>query len=91
LPDGLYADVGAEQFTDPGYDTYREWVRKFDPSVLSAEEPLAIGCERHPFPLGKLAQIWPHLTQPVGRVHFAGAAYDNLPCARMQRRGRQGG
>ncbi|WP_395742166.1 flavin monoamine oxidase family protein [Prosthecobacter sp.] len=43
------------------------------------EEPLAIGCERHAFALGKLAQIWPHLIQPVGRVHFAGAAYDNLP------------
>ncbi|MFO1483768.1 MAG: NAD(P)/FAD-dependent oxidoreductase [Verrucomicrobiaceae bacterium] len=43
------------------------------------EEPLALGCERHPFPFGKLAQIWPHLIQPVGRVHFAGAAFDNLP------------
>lgn len=43
------------------------------------EEPLALGCERHAFALGKLAQVWPHLIQPVGRVHFAGAAYDNLP------------
>lgn len=43
------------------------------------EEPYAVGCERTPFPLGKLAQIWPHLIQPVGRVHFAGAAFDNLP------------
>ena len=43
------------------------------------EEPYAIGCERTPFALGKLAQIWPHLIQPVGRVHFAGAAFDNLP------------
>lgn len=43
------------------------------------EEPYAVGCERHPFPLGKLAQVWPHILQPVGRVHFAGAAYDNLP------------
>lgn len=43
------------------------------------EEPHAVGCERHPFPFGKLAQIWPHLIQPIGRVHFAGAAYDNLP------------
>ena len=34
LPDGLYADVGAEQFTNPGYDIYREWVRKFDLPVL---------------------------------------------------------
>ena len=43
------------------------------------EEPLAFGCERHPFPFGKLAQVWPHLIEPVGRIHFAGAAYDNLP------------
>ena len=43
------------------------------------EEPFALGCERHPFPFGKLAQIWPHLIESVGRVHFAGAAYDNLP------------
>jgi len=43
------------------------------------EEPLAIGCERHPFPFGQLAKIWPHLIQPVGRIHFAGAAFDNLP------------
>lgn len=43
------------------------------------EEPYAVGCERHPFEFGKLAQIWPHLIQPIGRVHFAGAAFDNLP------------
>lgn len=43
------------------------------------EEPFALGCERHAFPFGKLAQIWPHLIESVGRVHFAGAAYDNLP------------
>ncbi len=43
------------------------------------EEPYAVGCERKPFALGKLAQIWPHLIAPVGRVHFAGAAFDNLP------------
>jgi monoamine oxidase len=43
------------------------------------EEPYAVGCERHPFAFGKLAQIWPHLIQPIGRVHFAGAAFDNLP------------
>jgi monoamine oxidase len=42
LPDGLYADVGAEQFTNPGYDTYREWVRKFDLPVHGGG---AGGCE----------------------------------------------
>jgi hypothetical protein len=34
---------------------------------------------REPFPFGQLATLWPHLIQPVGHVHFAGAAYDNLP------------
>lgn len=43
------------------------------------EEPLAFGCERLAFPFGKLARVWPHIMEPVGRIHFAGAAYDNLP------------
>jgi monoamine oxidase len=43
------------------------------------EEPLAVGCERHAFPFGQLAKIWPRLIEPVGRIHFAGAAFDNLP------------
>jgi monoamine oxidase len=43
------------------------------------EEPLAVGCERLAFPLGKLAKIWPQIMEPVGRIYFAGAAYDNLP------------
>jgi len=43
------------------------------------QEPLAINCERHPFPFGKLAEAWPHLIEPIGRIHFAGAAFDNLP------------
>jgi monoamine oxidase len=29
LPDGLYADVGAEHFTRPGYDQYWKYVEKF--------------------------------------------------------------
>lgn len=43
------------------------------------EEPFAYGCERIAFPFGNLAKIWPALLEPVGRIHFAGAAYDNLP------------
>jgi len=43
------------------------------------EEPLAVGCERHAFPFGLLAKIWPRLIEPVGRIHFAGAAFDSLP------------
>jgi monoamine oxidase len=43
------------------------------------EEPLAYGCERHPFPFGQLKKIWPQLIEPVGRIHFAGAAFDSLP------------
>ncbi len=30
LDDGLYADGGAEQFTQPGYERYWEYVREFD-------------------------------------------------------------
>src|SRR5262249_11196412 len=29
LPDGLYADVGAEHFTKPGYDQFWKYVEKF--------------------------------------------------------------
>ena len=42
------------------------------------EEPTCVGCERAPFPAGRLAQVWPHIIEPVGRVHFAGAGYDSL-------------
>jgi monoamine oxidase len=41
------------------------------------EEPTCFGCERQAFPLGQLAKFWPHLLEPVGRIHFAGAGYDN--------------
>jgi monoamine oxidase len=30
LDDGLYADGGAEHFTQPGYERFREYVREFD-------------------------------------------------------------
>lgn len=30
LADGLYADLGAEQFTKPGYDLYWEYVKEFN-------------------------------------------------------------
>jgi monoamine oxidase len=43
------------------------------------EEPYAVGCERQAFPFGQLARVWPHIIESVGRIHFAGAAYDNLP------------
>ncbi|MGH8017298.1 MAG: flavin monoamine oxidase family protein [Opitutaceae bacterium] len=42
------------------------------------EEPTCHGCERAPFPLGQLAKAWPQALEPVGRIHFAGAAFDNL-------------
>src|SRR5688572_93708 len=30
LDDGLYADGGAEHFTEPGYERFREYVREFN-------------------------------------------------------------
>ncbi|MEP6637102.1 MAG: NAD(P)/FAD-dependent oxidoreductase [Acidobacteriota bacterium] len=42
------------------------------------EEPTCFGCERLAFPFGQLSKIWPILIEPVNRIHFAGAAYDNL-------------
>lgn len=35
LPDGLYADIGAEHFTNPGYDRYRQYVEEFKLPVLA--------------------------------------------------------
>jgi monoamine oxidase len=35
LPDGLYADVGAEHFTRPGYDQYWKYVEKFQLPYLA--------------------------------------------------------
>src|SRR5580704_18749173 len=34
LPKGLYADVGAEHFTNPGYTQYRKYVDRFKLPVL---------------------------------------------------------
>jgi monoamine oxidase len=35
LPGGLYADVGAEHFTKPGYDQYWKYVEKFKLPILA--------------------------------------------------------
>ena len=35
-------------------------------------------CERLAFPMGTLDKFWPHLMEPVGRIHFAGSYADNL-------------
>lgn len=42
------------------------------------EEPTCFGCERQSFPFGELQKFWPQIGAPVGRIHFAGAAYDNM-------------
>ena len=43
------------------------------------EEPTCFGCERLALPFGQLHKFWPHAGAPVDRIHFAGAAYDNMP------------
>ena len=43
------------------------------------EEPTCFGCERLAFAFGQLPKMWPRIGAPVGRIHFAGAAYDNMP------------
>jgi monoamine oxidase len=35
LNDGLYADAGAEHFTKPGYDRYREYVKEFELEAIA--------------------------------------------------------
>jgi monoamine oxidase len=43
------------------------------------EEPTCFGCERLPFAFGELHKMWPQIGTPVGRVYFAGSAYDCMP------------
>lgn len=42
------------------------------------KDSFAPSCERLPFPIGQLHQYWPHIMEPEGRIHFAGAYADNL-------------
>lgn len=42
------------------------------------KQKYAPNCERRPFPMGELHKFWPHLMEPIGRIHFAGAYADNL-------------
>ncbi len=43
------------------------------------DDPWSFSCERNPFSLGTLSRFWPHIMDPVGRIHFAGSFADNLP------------
>lgn len=46
----------------------RDWTKqKYSPN-----------CERTAFPIGELHKFWPHIMEPQGRIHFAGAYADNL-------------
>ncbi len=43
-----------------------------------SQDEWAAACERRAFPQGELAQFWPNIMKPVGRVYFAGSYADNL-------------
>jgi len=43
-----------------------------------ASDPWSAWCERLPFPLGQLHRFWPHMMEPVGRIHFVGSNADNM-------------
>jgi len=43
-----------------------------------ATHPWAMGCERINYPPGELAKFWPKVTEPCGRIHFAGAYAANV-------------
>ncbi len=43
-----------------------------------AHDPWAMACETLDYPPGDLVKLWPALSEPVGRIHFAGAYTDNL-------------
>jgi monoamine oxidase len=43
-----------------------------------SKDPWASACERIPVRPGQLAKFWPKVTEPVGRIHFAGAYCANI-------------
>jgi monoamine oxidase len=46
----------------------KDWTKdKYSPS-----------CEMEPFPIGEMHKFWPQITQPEGRIYFAGTYADNL-------------
>lgn len=53
-------------------DISQAWV------VEWSKHPWASACERIAYNVGELKKYWPHVFEPQGRVHFAGAYADNL-------------
>jgi monoamine oxidase len=53
-------------------DIAQAWV------VEWSKNPWAGACERISYRLGEVKKYWPHIFEPVGHVHFAGAYADNL-------------
>ncbi len=43
-----------------------------------SKDPWAAACERITVKPGQLAKFWPKVTEPVGRIHFAGAYCANI-------------
>jgi len=81
----LFGSAAAATTPDQTESAFREYYPGSTPPQIEqtlvfdwSQDPWAASCERLPFPLGKLAQFWPHILEPVGRIHFAGAYADNL-------------
>ena len=75
------ADVTADQALSAFRGFYPGKGQSVEQAIVHnwSKDPWAFGCERTPFPLGQLKKFWPHIMEPVGRVHFAGSFADNLP------------
>jgi monoamine oxidase len=43
-----------------------------------SKDPWCLACETTSYKPGELSKFWPHLIEPSGRLHFAGAYCDNL-------------
>ena len=43
-----------------------------------SRDPWAMACETIAFQPGELPKLWPYVTEPCGRIYFAGAWCDNL-------------
>jgi monoamine oxidase len=80
LVGGAEAGVTAEQAEATFHQLYPGKSADIEQAFVHdwSKDPWAQACERIGVKPGQLAKFWPRVTEPVGRVHFAGAYCANL-------------
>jgi monoamine oxidase len=80
LVGGAEAGVTAEQAEATFHQLYPGKSADIEQAFVHdwSKDPWAQACERIGVKPGQLAKFWPRVTEPVGRVHFAGAYCANI-------------